>query len=240
MNHELSPRDLELLGYSEVTPDQKFVGKEYPCEVFRAEATAGLRKVSATFVYLKSRATRKQAETILEAISSSDDVYIVVPQSTRGKSEITTLCISRGLPCLVHEDLLWERAMSLFREYMQSLKTNIVMEKYYVQPRRENDARSELDADLMDFLKGKTASSKGQLVVLGASAGVGKTTLARYLTVTLAGQAQTNRVIPIYVEAQHWSKLQLQAVDELWEIISNSLSMYSSSLHISKDLFDHM
>lgn len=240
MNQWLSIKDLQLLGYSEVSPDPRFEGKGYPCDVFLAVATAGLRKVDATFVYLKSRATRKQAEEILGQFPTKEDVFVVVPQSTKGKSEITTLCRSRGLPCLVHEDLLWERASSLFREYIESLGSRIVTEKYYVQPRREGDSRSELDRELMDFLKGKSSTAKGKLFVLCAPAGVGKTTLGRYLTVTLAKQAETNRLIPIYVEAQHWSKLQLETVDELWAIISNSLSMYSSSLRISKELFDHM
>ena len=240
MNQGLSIRDLQLLGYSEVRADPSFEEKGYPCDVFRAVATAGLRKVNATFVYLKSRATRKQAEEILGEIPTKEDVFVVVPQSTKGRSEITTLCRSRGLPCHVHEDLLWERTRSLFHEYIDSLGSRIVTEKYYVQPRREGDSRSELDRELMEFLKGKSPTTRGKLFVLCAPAGVGKTTLGRYLTVTLAKQAEHNRLIPIYVEAQHWSKLQLETVDELWAIISNSLSMYSSSLRISKELFDHM
>ena len=174
MNQELSVRDLQLLGYSEVSADPKFAATEYPYDVFRAVVTAGLRKLDATFIYLKSRATRKQAEEIITEIGSKADLFVVVPQSTKGKSEITTLCSSREIPCLVHEDLLWERSISLFREYIESLKTNIVMEKYYVQPHREGDPRSELDRELMGFLKGESPDANGKLLVLGASAGVGE------------------------------------------------------------------
>ncbi|MBI5903872.1 MAG: hypothetical protein HZB84_10370 [Deltaproteobacteria bacterium] len=60
------------------------------------------------------------------------------------------------------------------------------------------------------------------------------------MTITLAKNASTYHLIPIYVESQHWSKLQLDGVDELWDIISNSLSQFSTSLHVTEELFRHM
>lgn len=232
----LTSFDLGLLGYRDVSEIDGFA--DWPCEVYKAKANAGLVEVSSTFVYLKSKATRTDAEKILNKLPKDAVVFLVGPESEMSKPEIKSLGSERNLKCYIYEDLVWEKIFALFGEYVKSLLEGIVPEKYFVQPRKENDAHCELDQELISFLQSKERQEK--LRVLSAPAGVGKTTLARALTLRLARDANNNRVIPVYIEAKHWSKLQLDKVEGLWEIIVNSLNIYSSSLHINQDLFEHM
>ncbi len=236
----LTVQDLTLLGYSDVKKDERFSANDI-CLVYNALAVAGVRQLSATFVYFKSRATRAQAEEVLSRIQQSPDLYVVVPLSTmNNKSEISNLCKARKVECFVHEDLIWKRVETLMKEYVKSLSESIIPEKYFVQPRRDDDSKSELDQELIDFMTGKEQNKKGNLLVLSASAGVGKTTLARHLTKLLAERSFANRVIPIYVESQHWSKIQFETIDGLWDVIANSLKTYNSSLNLTQEIFEHM
>jgi hypothetical protein len=100
------------------------------------------------------------------------------------------------------------------------------------------DPKERLDSELFEYLVGKKDIA-GQLVIICASAGVGKTTLARQLTVDLANRTDANRIIPTYVEASHWGKLKLESINELWEIIENSIRTFSPNLTISEELFEH-
>jgi predicted NACHT family NTPase len=90
----------------------------------------------------------------------------------------------------------------------------------------------------MDFLTGKRTLS-GNLLIVSASAGVGKTTLSRHLSVELSKRSNQYKLIPAFVESQHWKKLNIGSIDELWEVIENSIRTFSPNLRISEELFEH-
>ena len=239
MLKSLSENDLRLLGYTDIqeetdTGDTDFVS------VYRAVAAAGLRQVRARFIQARSKFTVTRLMTVLQAQPRDADIFVIVTKATKARPEIVAACKTANVPCFVREDLLWQKTATIFSEFLQSICTDINTEPNFVQPRKLNDSRSELDSELAKYLIGDETKSRGRLRVLCAPAGVGKTTLARVLTVRLAEQAEKNKLIPIYVEAQHWSKMRFDSIDELWDSISNSLSMFSSSLALSEALFAHM
>ena len=143
----------------------------------------------------------------------------------------------------VYEDLIWTKIQSIFQEYVDSLDEGIMTETYYVAPRFEDPKTSHpnphdrLDEEIINYLLGKEDGSG--IRVVSASAAVGKTTLSREVVKKIATRSEKSRVIPTYVESSHWDKLQLKSVEDLWEIIQNSLSAFSPNLTITESLFKH-
>ena len=143
----------------------------------------------------------------------------------------------RGTPILEHEELVWNNLKIIFSQYIESL-SDVPTEKYFTSPRStDREIGNNLEAKLIEYMSGRVSTDNGTLLVLSAHAGVGKTTLARHLINTLAIQVVRAKTIPIYVEAQHWGKLHLESIDELWDVIDNSLRVFSSGLSLREDLF---
>jgi predicted GTPase len=141
----------------------------------------------------------------------TDDFFVITTKSGLQKDALQSI-FGKTVQVAVHEDLIWQRIETLFSDYVEALKEDIVTEKYYVTPRNEETTgpRDRLDETIISYLAGR--SNVGCINVVSASAGVGKTTLARYAVKRLAERASTYRVIPTYVEASHWGKLQLDSV----------------------------
>ena len=237
MKQSFSGRDIELLGYN--TPKEETQENAAPYSVFSASATAGLKRVKANFVYLKSHCTKGDVEKLRHKIGRAEDLYVIFPKSLGISPRSLEEIFPKGVAVFAYEDLMWDRMNSIFSEYMDALKTSVVTEKYYIPPRKEGgDPHDRFDDEIFDYLSGKEDLS-GNLLVVCASAGVGKTTLARHLTVRLVDRSSDYRMIPTYVEASHWGKLKLESIDDLWEIIENSIRTFSPTLAIPEHLFEH-
>lgn len=236
MSQSFSIQDLELLGY--VDAKEELRSRDLQYQSFSGLAIAGIKKIAARFIYLKSDCTKREAEELARSIKRTTDTYIIVPKSIRIRK--TTLeSIFPNFQIFDHEDIIWNKLESTFFDYNSALQTSIANEKYYVPPRKEDaDPKDRLDDEVIECLTGKR-NITGKLIVVSASAGVGKTTLARQLTVGLSKRSEKLRLIPAYVEASHWGKLRIETVTELWEIIDNSIRNFSPNLILSEQLFEH-
>lgn len=237
MKQTFSIRDLELLGYmdaKDVTPKKN---EQY--RVYSASVMAGIKQITHNFVYLKSSCTKADINKIPSIIKDSDNIYIIKPKSLGIRDASLKEILPRNVKIYIYEELIWDRLQSFFSGYIDQLQTTIAIEKYYVPPRKENcDPKEHLDDEILDFLIGKRDLSSNLLIV-SASAGVGKTTLSRHLSVELSKKSKNYRIIPAFVESQHWRKLNIGSIDELWEVIENSIRNFSPNLRISEQLFEH-
>jgi hypothetical protein len=231
-----SREDLELLGYQTVK-EQDF--ENYA--VFRASTPAGLEKIEATFVYIKSGYRNADAAEAKKHCDRTPRSYVVIPKTLQSRVLGLNMIFGQGAKILIHEDLIWEKIVHTFSDYLSRLKQNITEEQYYVAPRKEGaDPKERLDDELLSILTDRTSRANVQITVVRAPAGVGKTTLSRHLTKVLAQRVTGTRVIPVFVESAHWGKLQISSLEDLWEMIDNSLRAYSPNLRISRSLFEHL
>lgn len=236
MKQSFSIQDILLLGY--VDAREEILSKDLPYQIFSASAMAGIKKIKAKFIYLKSNCTKGDADEIAKTIKTPDDIYIVTPKSI-GIKQTTLKTIFTNIEVIVYEDIIWDKLKSIFSDYNESLRASIATEKYYVAPRGEDKSpHHRLDDELIDYLTGKN-DVEGKLLVVSASAGVGKTTLARQLTVELSKRSERDKLIPAYVEASHWGKLRIESITELWEVIDNSIRTFCPNIILSEQLFEH-
>ena len=230
-----SEQDLELLGYSGV---KKVEGgsENTPIQLYEATAIAGIRTVTHNFAYLNSSCTLDAARELVKRVKVSDNFFLVTPRSGLSKYSLKRI-FGKNANVSILEDLIWGKLNDIFSDYVQSLSKEIIQEQYYVIPRSEGTTRKEdrLDNEILAYLEGRG----GNINVISASAGVGKTTLARHVVLTMAKRYVTKRLIPTFVEASHWGRLKLESVDDLWDIISNSLANFSPNLSITEALFKH-
>ncbi|HUX65528.1 MAG TPA: NACHT domain-containing protein [archaeon] len=232
----LTPQDLELLGYTFVDADENF-SKEV-CTVLKGTVTAGIKTMSASFLYFKTKVTKPEASKICQYFKERpEDLYVLAPDSIIGR--IRLICREHGIPFFAYEDLLWKKTSTLLGEYVVSLKEDIITEENYVKPRRAGDPHSDLEKELVSFLSGHGDNAGGRVVALSASAGVGKTTLARHIVKSLAFE-QAKRTIPVFLESRHWSRLQLEGIDGLWDVISDSLRNLNPELRMTWEIFEYM
>jgi hypothetical protein len=239
----LTREDLEILGY-QTTSEQNFDS----FDVFTAFAPAGLDRVEAGFVYLKSNYRNVDAEAAKGKLPKSGKGYVVIPKHLSGdRMGGLNAIFGPAVKVLIYEDLIWGKVTQVFEEYLANLQQNIPQERYYVAPRKEHsDPRARLDDEIIGILTDLKPIGDGIVTVVRAPAGIGKTTLARQLAKALADRVRSaetiakSRVIPVFVESSHWGKLQLGSVEELWEMIDNSLRVFSPNLRISKALFEHL
>jgi hypothetical protein len=237
MKHSFSTKDIELLGYIDAREENHIGDKPY--QVYSASAMAGIKKIEAKFIYLKSHCSKNDATELAREMRRISDIIVIVPKSISLKKETLQDMFGLGTSVFIYEDLIWDKLSSLFSEYLETISSSIVPADCYIPPRQEGaDPRERLDDEILNYITGKKDIA-GRIMVVCASAGVGKTTLARQLTVRLAQAVQKNRVVPVYVEATHWGKLRIESVDELWEVIDNSLRNFSSNLRMSESLFEH-
>ena len=218
---------------------------ERPWRRYRASVLAGVQWVTHDFVYLQSTCSLRDAQHLHTTLSGSElqskEIFLVTPRSGIPVSRLRNIF---GKTCNISilEDLILGKLGNLFRDYISSLKEGIIPEKIYVAPRSEDTKGSDdrLDRRILEYLRGQGSDPAGFVHVISASAAVGKTTLAREVVSKLIRDyGEIPRIIPTFVESTHWGKLQLESVDDLWEIISNSLRNFSSGLAITEDLFEH-
>jgi hypothetical protein len=231
-----SKQDLELLGYREV---EEIEHENF--NVLTGVASAGLEKVVGHFIYLKTRYTQADAERALKELPKDSKSYVVIPESLSDRRHSLQAMFGSVAKVHIHEELIWEKITQIFSDYLTCLSANVPQEPYYVAPRREGaDPKERLDLELVATLASKKTTVLGKVTVVRAPAGVGKTTLSRQITKNLCAQVKARRLIPIYVESSHWSKLQISSLEDLWEMIDNSLRAFSPSLRINRELFEHL
>ena len=238
MPSALSEKDLELLGYTNVVRKDSDRNEGDPWRLFDATALAGVRHVTHRFAYIGTSATLEQARRLQKQVNLNSDFFLVTPRSGISIENLKGI-FGTYANVSYFEDLIWSRLQEQFSEYVKSLNDGITKEKYYVAPRssKTQGPQDRLDKEISDFLRGSTPG--GKLQVISAAAGVGKTTLARQVILGLADKYNEFKSVPTFVESSHWSKLRLDSVDDLWEIIDNSLGNFSKSLSIKQDLFEH-
>lgn len=234
--------DIRLLGYSEVS-EIELREKDAQFQIHSAELKAGLKKIVSKFVYLKSGCTKSDLIILKSYLNKNDDLYIITPPSVKLTQDAIKDILGNKVPIFSHEQIIWDKIVDTFSEYLTSLKEDswgIARDNYFVAPRAENlSPNDRLDKEIMEYFSKAIQAEGRDIIVVSASAGVGKTTLARKLVLDLAKTFNTYKLIPIYVEAKHWDKLKLDTVSELWDIIDNSIHNYSHS-NLTSDLFYHV
>lgn len=237
-----SNKDIELLGYIEPT----LLFDDHFCSLYKTQVNAGLEKVEALFVYLKSSCTVEDAKNAEKKVAdiklpNNSSTYIVVPKSFGLTQSTIQTIFGKEYKIYNFEDLVWNKLSNIFDRYLESIKRDVVSEKYFVTPRKKDALPTyRLDSELFAYFTDKKNGKSDDIIVLSAPAAVGKTTLARHVILNLAVNAKKYHVIPLYVESQHWRKIQLDSVDDLWEIVDNSLRTFGGSISLSKDLLKYI
>ena len=237
MARQFNEHDLRLLDYESVElkhdePDE--------LSVFDAVAKAGADRVTHRFIYLKSRCTRKgalQAVSYLAETPVPAKTYGVKASSLHGQA-VLGIIEHAGCRLQSHEDLIWGQLRDVFGPYLASLSETMALAPSFMQPHLKGleDGRGEALPPIMRYMQSVAPGDNGQVRVLSAHAGIGKTTLARHLVCQLAERCKSSRVVPIFVEAHHWERLDLGEIDGLWGIIKNSLDVIDPTLECSRRL----
>ena len=244
MARHFNEYDLYLLGYESVSrrhdePDQ--------LSVYDAVAKAGADRVTHRFIYLKARCTQRGANLAINYLSENPvpaKVYAVKASSLHG-SRVPGILERAGCRVQSHEDLVWEQLGSVFGPYLDTLSTTMALAPSFMQPHLKGpeQERGEALPPILRFMQGRDPRDNTEIRVLSAHAGVGKTTLARHLVCRLAERCASSRVVPIFVEAHHWERIDIAEIDGLWGVIKNSLDVIDQtnqcSRHFSATLFRH-
>ena len=244
MARQFNEQDLHLLDYESVErkhdePDE--------LSVYDAIARAGADRVMHRFIYLKSRCTQKGAQravSYLQAPPALAKTYVVKASSLHTQT-VLGIIERTGCPLQSHEDLIWQQLSSVFDPYLTHLSETVALAPYFMDPRLKGPEQRGNKAlpPIRRYMQGVDVGDNGGIRVLSADAGVGKTTLARYLVCDLAERRMSSRIVPIFVEAHHWERLDLGEIDGLWGIIKNSLDVidqtHECSRRFSAALFRH-
>ena len=248
MARQFTEHDLRLLDYESVElkhdePDE--------LSVYDAVAKAGADRVRHRFIYLKSRCTQKGARQAVRYLSETPRVAKTfgVKASSLHAQAVVEIIERAGCHLQSHEDLIWRQLSGVFRPYLESLSETMALAPSFMQPyfKGQEDVRGEALPPITRYMQSLDSNDNGQVRVLSAHAGIGKTTLARYLVCQLAerykSSRKSSRIIPIFVEAHHWERLELGEIDGLWGIIKNSLDRidptFECSRRLSAALFRH-
>ena len=233
MTNTFNLSTLELLGYSDAVQ----ISSDENADVYRAKLTAGIEEYPAQFIYVKTRATRPELSRL--QVDRSIPIFFVTPESSSLKAtDAVALFPGTRTKLFGLDDLIWTRISSAFKDYVSGLAAGIVVEPHFVQPRSDSP-NSEPDKEIVEFLSGRSAKYlSGSVLALRAPAAVGKTTLSRMVVQRLLLGKDQYRVIPVYVESSHWSQLRLETVNDLWEVVRNSLMRFAPNLVMSQSLFE--
>ena len=230
--------DITLLGYREA--EQRAKTPEF--DVFDAFTKVGPEDITTRFIYLKTRCTLEAATQASKNIAATGRTYVVKANSLQIADEKLSVIFGNHVHLRVQDELVWEVLLDSFSDYLQHLKNDVPAEVHFIPPRsRERNVGAKLMPHLRDYLTGRSGKDdNGTLKVLSANAGVGKTTLSRWLVLWLVDKISIAKTIPIYVEAQHWQKLKISSIQGLWDVIDNSLRMFSAPhLQLNEELFLH-
>ena len=217
--------DTKLLGYHHASI--RCQANSYT--VIDAEAQAGLGNVTTRFIYLKSICTRTDAD---EAIGKfyNEGSHLLQPASGKMPHRIGGKLVAQL------EDLVWEKLVDqYFKEYLGTVLDDIGADENFINPTSADSP--DVMTVLQDYMTGKDGKDDGQIKVIKADAGVGKTTVSRTLVQRLAHRTRNTKTIPIYVEAQHW-KRHLHDDSSLYDVIRNSLAQLNAQL-IPEQVFRH-
>ena len=244
MARQFNEQDLRLLDYESVERKQ-----DEPDEwiVYDAVAKAGADRVMHRFIYLKSKCTQKGAHRVVSFLRdpSAPAKIFGVKASSLHNRKVLGIIERAGCPLQSHEDLIWQQLGSVFDPYLAHLSETMALAPHFMDPRLKGPEQRGNEAlpPIRRYMRGVDVDDNGGIRVLSAHAGVGKTTLARYLVCDLAERRRSSRVVPIFVEAHHWERLDLGEIDGLWGIIKNSLDVIDPtqecSRRLSEDLFRH-
>jgi len=234
MSRTMTLSDFALLGYQ----DQNAVVEKAAYTIFHAKAIAGLTTVSEKFIYIKSRCTNAD---VLEAARhvTGETTYVIAARTAEERLRFAQKELGERAKYFVYEDLIWERVKTLFARYLTALADGVQPPNPYVTPRPQGQPSEALDESLLRWLRDQAGAHK-PLWVVRAPAGVGKTTLARQIVRRIADSAEKYRLIPIYVEAEHWSRISIDSLDDLWSMIDNSLRHFDEGVRITKPIFEHL
>lgn len=233
MSQTFNISTLELLGYSDV----ELVTSNENADVYGARLTAGIEDHPAQFIYVKTRANRSELAKL--PVNRAVPIFFVTPESSSLKPEDAASLFPETRTKLFRlDDLIWTRISGAFKEYVSGLSSGIVVEPHFVQPRSDSPT-SEPDKEIVDFLSGRsTKYANGTILALRAPAAVGKTTLSRMVVQRLLQGKDQYRVIPVYVESSHWTQLRLESINDLWEVVRNSLMRFAPNLVMSRSIFE--
>ncbi|MEX2218648.1 MAG: NACHT domain-containing protein [Phycisphaerales bacterium] len=235
MARTFSERDIELLGYTKPVLEHNRDGYA----VYSAEAIAGLDVVPANFVYLKSSVTNDGAQDAARFLNNAQN-FVVVPRNLEPRIPHLKSMFRSAAKLYVHEDIVWDSIRRTFAEYLYALEHSLPEVSFYVTPRPEREPKESLDGVAIAWLTRAGDSSGARIMAVLAAAGIGKTTLSREVARQLARRADHNRIIPVYVEASHWARMQLDSFEDLWALIGNSLRHFCPTLQVTRTVFEHL
>lgn len=169
----------------------------------------------------KTVARKKAIQSQIVYAPSLEAKYPAQISSLKQKSE-KTLSLSDFFSAYVRQqtDIYIERI------------TSALVHPYYVDPKVEVPASVSIKTPnpVLSFFTDPAADhppGPGALAVLLAEPGQGKTYMTRYLAVKLA---QKN-FIPIYVNSEQWSKMQIGDLSSLWKTIANSFRYFAAPIN---------
>ena len=235
MPQTFTAKDVELLGYTTA----KVLRDPSTHTIINATAIAGVEEVRAHFLYLKSKCTVTDLRNVAAEIDRATKLHVVTPPSLGISDARIRDTLGNVASINTQTDLIWRRLGTAFDHYRTRLSA-LPVDDNFIEPRAfEPDVANDLVRRLLKFMGGQDSTDNRHLLVLSAHAGVGKTTVARHLTQQLTKRAAKYKTVPLYVEAEHWSTLDLNRVDNLWDVFSTSLRELSPELTLSESLLRH-
>ena len=235
MPQTFTTRDVELLGYANANARKNSTAYT----IIDATAIAGVERVNAQFLYLKTRCTTADLRIAAAEVDAKISTHVVAPPSLPISDREIRSIVGSVASISSQRDLVWQKLGTIFNHYRAS-QSDLPVEEHFVSPRAvEKDVGATLLDRLVNYMSGRDRAEDHQLLVLSAHAGVGKTTVARYLTQQLMNRAARYKTLPLYIEAEHWRKLDLTRVDHLWDVFFTSLREVAPDLTLSERLLRH-
>ncbi len=232
----LSQNDLTLLGYG----DSKLIEQNPYFHVYSAQAVAGLTTIQGRFIYLTSLFRNEDARAVSRFIDTQTPTFVVLAQSLNARQRKISDLLGSQPEYHLHENVIWSKVKSTFGKYLESLESGVQPPSPYVTPHPLGQPNTKLDELIIQWLQDHEASSSVPIRAIRAPAGVGKTSLARKLVRKIVEGIDRYRLIPVFVEAEHWARLRVETLDDLWSMINNSLHHFHEELQVSRPLFEHL
>src|SRR6056297_3473860 len=186
MPTQLTEKDFLLLGYAKA----ELVKNAETHSIFDAQADAGLKKITERFIYIKSSASLEDAISAISRYDSAKDAYVILPKSREDR--IAALDRSKSIKgrVFIYETLIWEKLEQIFGDYVESLKDGIPVPKPFVPARENSDPQENVGRTIIELLTETPKDDKrSSLLDLLAPAGLGKTSVSRWVAVELAKMA---------------------------------------------------
>jgi hypothetical protein len=236
MARSFQQRDFDLLGYQ----DPRVLHDSPGFAAYSVTAQAGIEQVPAYCLYVKAAITNDDARLASRFRCAPGQNFVVYHSGTEQRINALKPVLGKDRRYFALEQLLWERISTTFLSYVTSLREGIQPPNPYVTPRPEGQPKLSLDEALLSSLSDAAGEGSSFVQVIRAHAGVGKTSLARQLTCKLAEATDKYRLIPVYVESEHWARVGVKSFEHLWAMIDNSLRHFDENLHIPERLFNHL